>query len=304
MADAFPAEAAGYAHPDYQRSLAAWGVPRPLPGSGGWLLVRRIPGEVALDALAGYPRLQCHDWARLPDDLDDQGDLVSVVGVTDALAEVAPETLRAAFPAGLWPYKDHAVVDLAAPAVSAAHRSRVRRVARVVRVEIDADPGRHLETWERLYAALRERHQLTGIKALSREAFALQLGVPGCVAFRALTKDGDVSMLLWYIQGSVATYHLGASSPEGYAASASYALFDAAFAAFRDRGVRWLDLGANAGAEPSPTDGLARFKRGWTPLTRPTWLGARIGRPDLYATLVASHGAQPFMPAYRRPHDG
>lgn len=292
----------GYAHAAYRASLTAWGTPRTLPASGGWLLVRPIPGEVLIDALAGYPRLQCTDWAALPADLDAQDDLVSVVGVTDPFAAVDPALLRLAFAERVRPYKDHAVVDLAAPAVSAAHRSRVRRVSGKVTVTVDDDPGHAIDAWESLYAALRDRHDLRGIKALSREAFVAQLGVPGCVALRAEAGGVPVSMLLWYVQGDVACYHLGASSPEGYAVSASYALFDAAIATFRARGLRWLDLGANAGASPAE-DGLARFKRGWSPLTRPTWLCARIGRPDRYAELVARRGAHPFFPAYRGPED-
>jgi hypothetical protein len=200
------------------------------------------------------------------------------------------------------PYKEHAVIDLTAPSVSAGHRSRIRRVAQAVQVEVDEDPKGHVDTWEMLYATLRRRHGLIGIKALSHEAFVGQLRVPGCLALRAMSRGTAVSMLLWYEQDEVAYYHLGASSEDGYALSASYALFAASIEVFRARGLRWLDLGANAGTDPR-LDGLARFKRGWTPLTRPTWLCCRIGRPERYDRLVSRRGASSFFPAYRRPEE-
>jgi hypothetical protein len=292
----------GYRHPLYRASLGAWGTPRELPTSGGWLLVRQVPGDDAVDAIAGYPRLQCDDWSALGTDLAAQADLVSIVGVTDPFAGFDPVDLRRAFPTAVRPYKDHSVIDLAAPSVSAGHRARVRRVARVVEVEVDEEPRDHIATWERLYETLRRRHDLRGIKALSEEAFVAQLQVPGCLALRATHRGTPVSMLLWYAQEGVAYYHLGASSKDGYEISASYALFDAAIAFYRARGLRWLDLGANAGADPS-ADGLARFKRGWTPLTKPTWLCCRIGRPERYDRLVAERGASSFFPAYRSPDE-
>ena len=41
----------GYLHESYARSLADFGRPRALPGSGGWILQRRVPGAEVDDAM-------------------------------------------------------------------------------------------------------------------------------------------------------------------------------------------------------------------------------------------------------------
>jgi hypothetical protein len=298
---------AGYDADRYLRSLDAWGAARRLPRSGGWLLVRRVPGTDDHDALGGYPRLACREWTGLADDLADQGDLVSVLAVTDPFAAPGPGDLERAFPDLLRPFKDHVVVDLRHPEVTPRHRAKARQAAAALSIDAVDRPTALLDEWESLYAALRERHALRGIKALSRAAFEQQLGVPGCTAIRARSADRTVSMLLWYVAGDVATYHLGASSDEGYTLGASFALFAASMELFRDRGITWLDLGANAGGSPDRSDGLARFKRGWSPLVRPTWLGGRILRPDRYAALseaVLDAAVPGWFPAYRTPEGG
>ena len=124
----------------------------------------------------------------------------------------------------------------------------------------------YLDTWCSLYSELIDRHRITGIGRFSRRAFAAQLEVPGLVAFRAVDEDGaTVGMVLWYVQGPVGYYHLAAYSPRGYEEKASYALFWAGAERLRGR-LRWLSLGAGAGATCDGSDGLTRFKKGWTRL--------------------------------------
>ena len=106
-------------------------------------------------------------------------------------------------------------------------------------------------------------------------------------------------MILWYCQGEVGYYHLGAYSQRGYAEGASYALFWASAERLRGR-VRWLSLGAGAGATCDGEDGLTRFKRGWSALVRPTFLGRHVACSRRYAELCRDRPATDFFPAYRK----
>lgn len=303
------AEATGYTHPAYAGSLAEIGEPRRLPASAGWLLVRAIPGSPWRDGLGPYPLFACRDWSRLGDDLEAlAGELVAVCLVTDPFAEADEAGLRRAFPDLARRFKEHFVVDLARPAVSAHHRRNLRRALSAVdavEVERCAEPRRHLDEWCALYGALVERHGIHGIPAFSRAAFAAQLEVPGLVALRAVRGGETVAMTLWFEQEGRAYYHLGAASPEGYRAGASFALFAAAIARFREAGLEWLDLGAGAGAHGPGSAGLARFKRGWATGTRPAWLCGRVLDRERYRELVAARGgvANGWFPAYRQGED-
>ena len=112
-----------------------------------------------------------------------------------------------------------------------------------------ADPRAHLDEWESFYACLRERHELHGIKAFSRDSFADQLAVPGMVMFRDLQSEMAVGAHLWYLHANeqAASSHLAAFSEAGYTLMASYALYYEALRYFAGR-VRWLNIGAGTHA--------------------------------------------------------
>ena len=108
-------------------------------------------------------------------------------------------------------------------------------------------------------------------------------------------------MMWWFVSGSVAYYHLAAFSDKGYELHASFALFWHAIEIFRAQGLRWLSLGAGAGLDDHPMDGLSRFKRGWSTGTRVTYLCGRIFDRVRYDQIVKSRGIQDhnYFPAYR-----
>jgi hypothetical protein len=295
----------GYMSPDYVASLSGFGRPFVLPRCGGFLLEREIPGEHASDAMGPYPLFCCTDWPALPADLERlAGRVISVVLVTDPFGPGDMPDISDAFSHGLVRYKDHHVIDLDVPIQTSAcahHRRNARKALAQLTVEVIAEPRDWLESWCELYDELIQRHRLTGPIRFSREAFELQLSVAGLAALRAVDQDGaTVGMVLWYCQGDVGYYHLAAYSPQGYAKNASYALFWSSALEFQGR-LRWLCLGAGAGASCDGTDGLTRFKSGWTSLVKPTYLGRHVACPDRYAGLCSGRAPTDFFPAYRSP---
>ena len=110
-----------------------------------------------------------------------------------------------------------------------------------------------------------------------------------------------VGMTLWYVQDTVAYYHLGASSDLGYELRASFALFWLAIEYFASKGLHWLNLGAAAGITSAADNGLSRFKRGWSTGTRTAYVCGGIFAPDKYSELVkaTNHPTTKYFPAYR-----
>jgi GNAT acetyltransferase-like protein len=293
----------GYADSAYARALAEFGTPLALPRAGGWLLERETPDSADRDAMGCYPLFACADWTGLDGDLEALGErLVSVALVADPFGEYDPADLGRTFRDVCVPFKEHFVVDLRhpGPIVSNHHRRNATLASRLVQVELSPAPADHLEAWTSLYATLIERHGITGVSAFSRASFERQLAVPGIVAFRAVREGATVGMLLWYVDRNVAYYHLGAYSDAGYELRASFALFSAAIEHFSGQ-VRWLNLGAGAGATGDGSDGLTRFKRGWATGTRTAYFCGRILAPRRYASLAAMRPAPPtsYFPVYR-----
>jgi len=295
----------GYMAPAYAESLSEFGSPRLLPRSGGWILERSIEGWPDRDATGCYPLFACRDWNSLHADLEELSGLVSLALVCDPFGEYDEEYLRKCFGDVVVPFKEHFVTDLnrdPAEFVAAHHRRNARRSEREVNVEQCARPSDFLDDWYALYRVLIERHGIEGLVAFSKESFARQLQVPGMVALRAVRDGATVGMLLWYVQGDVGYYHLGAYSERGYELRASFALFDYALRHFASQGLRWLNLGGAAGAAAGEDlSGLGRFKQGWSTGTRTAYFCGRIFDAEKYDEIVRSKGARAatYFPAYR-----
>jgi hypothetical protein len=295
----------GYLHSGYAESLSEFGLPRQLLRSRGWILQRPIPASDFQDAMGCYPIFSCVDWIGLADDLADlKSELVSAVIVTDPFGDFDVEYLSQCFHDVVIPFKQHFVTDLSrAPEtfLDPHHRRNIRKALRSVEIQHCESPSSYLDDWMALYGTLVMRHGITGMAAFSRASFAMQFSVPGMVALRAARGVETVGMLLWFLQGNRAYYHLGAYSPEGYDVRASFALFSYSIEYFAKLGIEWLSLGAGAGAAKVGDSGLDRFKQGWSTGTRIAYLCGRIFDRERYQELTRARSDPPtnYFPAYR-----
>jgi hypothetical protein len=261
----------GYMHPAYAGSLAEFGTTWELPGCGGWLLERAIPGAGSKDAMGCYPLFACRDWSRLEKDLVDlEGKFVSVALVADPFGNYDRQLLERCFDT-VSVIKEHYAADLTAPPdaiVSKHHVTYAKKAMTEVKVQVIQKPLELLDEWVSLYHSLIEKHNIRGIRAFSRESFEKQLAVPGLVALRAEREGVAVAMELYYLQGDAAYAHLFASRPLGYQLRASYALKWCAILHFSGI-VRWINWGGGAGTSVGEADGLVVFKKGGATCTSP-----------------------------------
>ena len=269
----------GYLHPDYAQSLAEFGTPRLLSRCNGWILERQIPESPYHDAMGCYPLFTCQDWSLLCADLDSIGDdLISLALVTDPFGDYDPAYLQHCFKDVVVPFKEHYIVDLHRPLNEIGgkrRRKHAHRALKEIRVEVYEQPAQFAETWSSLYASLIARHQITGIRAFSRTAFARQLSIPGTVVLQAMYEGTIVGAQIYFMQGAAVHCHLGAVSEAGYDVGAFYALDWYSFEYFAGK-ARWLDLGAGAGTASDGTDGLSQYKQGWSTDTRTVYFCGRV----------------------------
>ena len=294
-------ELPGYFNPGYTRSLDEFGRPLPLAGSGACLLERPIGDTGLRDAMGGYPVFCCPNWDELSSDLRGLRDrLVSVVVTPDPMSAPELGVLRESFDY-VRPYKDHFVIRTGRPLeafVSKSHRRHASRALRRVDVELCEEPWRHAEEFDRLFGVLAARHEIRGLRRLSRTAFARQFALPGMVMFRASAYGRILGLDTWYVQSDCAQGHLVALEESAYDLHAAYALKWHLIEYFSDK-VEWINLGAGRSLDGS--DGLSAFKRGWATDTQPSWICGAVLQADRYASLRASaRGASPtYFPAYR-----
>ena len=296
--------ALGYGHPGYALSLAEFGKPVELPRSGGWILERRVPASPYSDAIGLYPLFFCREWSQLEADLRDlEGRLVAVSAVPDPFGEHDPELLRECFGDLMVPYKEHFVTDMHRPlaeSVSRHHRKCARKALEVIHGEVLDDPPAFLDEWIELHRNLVARHDVKGMRAFSRAAFAAQLRLPGMVVVLAKAGETTVGAQLWFQHGDVAYGHVLAFNQLGYEVGAAYGLYWLALEHFAGK-VRWCCIGGVSGTDAGQPGGLAQFKRGWATSTRTAYLCGRILDRPKYQELVRLNGSDPagFFPAYR-----
>ena len=253
-----------------------------------------------------YPLFVCQDWSQIYADLKDIGDeLVTLSVVTDPFGQYETTYLRRCFRDVVLPFKEHFIVDLRRPMdtfVCKHHRRYARNACQRLYIEKCEDPIKFVAEWAQLYSSLIKRHNIKGMLAFSRLTFVKQLKVPGIVVFRAVHEEETLGMLLWYVQEEVGYYHLGAYSTLGYDLRASFALFWFAIEYFAACGLRWLNLGAGAGARNDATDGLSRFKRGWSTGTRAVYFCGHIFDHARYLEIMKTNRipATHYFPAYRQ----
>jgi hypothetical protein len=293
----------GYANSEYAESLAEFGTPRALPRCEGWILERTTPSLPYRDAIGCYPLFSCRDWSKLREDIDNLGDdLVSLSMVPDPFGEYDEAYLRECFRDVVIPFKQHFIVDMCRPIneiVSRHHRKYALKALKHIRTDACPKPEKFLEEWIALHQNLVKKHDIKGLKAFSRNAFAKQLRIPGIVVLRAKYEAETVGAQLWFVQKGVAYGHVLAFNELGYKLGATYALYWFAINYFSDK-VRWCNLAGVAGVQENSNDGLNRFKEGWSTGKQTAYFCGRILHRERYAELVQARNVSSsgFFPAY------
>jgi hypothetical protein len=299
----------GYKHPSYAHALSEWGRPRELPQCKGWILERPIPGFSQVDAMGCYPLFCCQDWTKLKDDLDAlDGDLVTLVMVTDPFGNYDANLLERCFPDVVMPFKTHYVIDLTKPLHQIGkkrQRKHARKALSEVEVQVCRDPSNFIEPWSKLYHHLIIRHQIEGIRAFSRLSFSKQFSLPGTVILTAKHKGRIIGAQVYFQMDDVVQCHLGALHPIGYDVGATYALDRFSFEYFADK-AHWLNLGGGAGLLNNQLDGLSQYKQRWATETRLTYFCGRIFNREVYDEIVRAKRVPKtnYFPAYRKGEFG
>jgi hypothetical protein len=295
----------GYLHEAYSESFSEGGLPFFLPSSDGWIIIRKIPETNYLDAMGCYPLFCCGDWASLANDLKQlDPPIVSLAIVADPFGNYDQEILETCFPDLVFPYKTHFVVNLdtvSLMTISSNHRRNIKKAQNMILVEKCDQPLNYLDDWIELYGLLIKRHEIEGVRKFSPFSFQQQFEALGLVVFRAVYKKQTIGMLLFYEQGDIAYYHLGAFSDIGYDRRASFGLFWQAITFFKKKGVKYLDLGAGAGVKADMDSGLDRFKKGWASESKLAYFCGRIFDTKRYGEIAKHKRKQDssYFPAYR-----
>ncbi len=292
-----------YATTTYAQALSYWGRPLYVPEWGTSVLIREImPGledasgtyPIAIlnkqaDILGGLERLRSHN-------------LVSVVFVVDDFHRPSLEELNQYFTI-VRPFKTHYLYRKSCGILSynKHHRYELRQALKAVHVST-FDLSHNMEAWTKLYSNLISNKGITGLQSFPSEYHRVLGELDGVTAIGAWHNDELVSCHIWVAHNEHVHSHLAASSAEGYALRAAYAVNDASLHHFLNAEV--INIGGGAGFADNANDGLARFKRGFSNDTTLSYICGTVIDSNRYTELVQERGTiecPSFFPAYRAP---
>lgn len=296
-----------YASSAYAAALEHIGQARSIR-PGLHVMERAIPGtEARTDLLGPYPFL---DGGALEVDCLEEplpAGPVSLTAVLDPLSAPHEDVVADLFPDFRKPFKEHSLVNLGEDLEQQRrpqHRRKARRAREAVEVVRAAPTAEEGDAWVALYAALREQHGFHGSLAdFSERSLRAQLELRGARLYLAHLDGSPVAGSLWFDSDQHTWYHLGASSAEGLAVGASFALFDVALRDAAEAGLDRANLGGGAGLANDAADGLARFKRGWTPHVGWSQVVGRVLDRGAFDELCEARSpcASGTFPPYRYP---
>ena len=292
-----------YATLEYGESLRHLGEPIRV-AEWGTTVLRRKCGLGHYDALGTYPIMV------FKPDCDLAGGLVRLtqLGLVSAVL-VVDDSLRAELPAlqafdFVRPFKQHFLYERSRSPIpySKHHRYEIRRARAAVRVE-RFELAEHLAAWIDLYQSLVARRGLERtMHAFPRAHHEALAQLPGVIAIGAFANDRLVSCHVWICHKGHAMSHLAASSEEGYALRAAYAVNAGAIELIGE--CRTLNFGGAAGSGDDDEAGLARFKRGFSNAVAASYLCGKVLARDAYCELLRRAGVPidaSYFPAYRQP---
>ncbi len=289
-----------YATQAYVQSLTQIGIAMPVPQWGSWVISRPIEGGQS-DICGPYPLAVISPDADLQDGLEAlrRNGAVSVTLALDDYHRPSLEQLSAHFDS-VRPFKTHFIIDRQAGEVklSTNHHYKINRALKEVVVQ-EIALSTYLSQWEDIYRNLVMRHGLKGIHDFPPAHFEALAVMPSVVCVGGFHGGVLVAAHIWVVHDGCVHSHLTASSELGYELRASYAVNDFSIRLFSR--ARVINLGGGAGSTDDPSDGLARFKRGFANAKAHGYICGKILDPKAYDRLTQGVEGGTYFPLYRSP---
>ena len=290
----------------FVRSFEAHGEVVELPNSGLSLIRRPIEGGY-YDLTGVYPFSMCPKWSELPKDLPHikELDAVSIVLITDPFCEVDARNALENW-AHCSRYKNHYTINfhddwrqqLGGKVRGICKQSLAAHDVNIV--EPNQDWG--IKFW-RLHQHLVEKHKISGMGNMTLSMLQQQLMAPGTLISTAENNGDLLGAMILMVNDDKCFWYLAATDARAYKAKTNYALIYNTLIHLEGLGIKWINLGGNAGEQDDESNGLSRFKNKWANEERYSLLCGDIINPKIYKQLshsVKQDRENPYFPAYRR----
>ncbi len=125
---------------------------------------------------------------------------------------------------------------------------------------------------------------------------------PGMILVVGKLNSEMIAGMLVAIDNNVAYTHLSAFSETAYEINASFGIYWTALTYLKEKNIHFVDLGANSGINNKESNGLIRFKSGWSNTNRIVYLCGKILNNEKYDEICRMKNIpiNDYFPAYRQ----
>lgn len=178
------------------------------------------------------------------------------------------------------------------------YSSRIRGKIRKANNELCITQSQDISKFHQLYTQTMQRSQASEFYFFNFEYFKKLFRLKNCISLEAKSQDITCAMALFFYDEYCSYYHFGANSNSSIITNLNpmCAIFETFFQIAQSKGIRSCILGG--GRSSSPQDSLFLFKKQFSPISKPFYIGGNIYNQEIYQELCAPFN-NPYFLKYR-----
>lgn len=183
------------------------------------------------------------------------------------------------------------------------YSSRIRGKIRKAINELCISQSQDIATFHQLYIQTMQRSQAKEFYFFDLEYFKKLFKLKNHILLEAKYQDTTCAMGLFFYDEYCGYYHFGANSHSSIATNLNpmCAIFETFFQIAQSKGIKSCILGG--GRSSSPQDSLLLFKKQFSPISKPFYIGGNIYNQEIYQELCKPF-KNPYFLKYRFPLEG
>ena len=160
-----------------------------------------------------------------------------------------------------------------------SYSSKVRNIIRKCDKMIQIRKSKNINKFIEIYYYTMKKNNADDFYYFDKKYFGKLLKLDDVVLYEAVFENNIIAMS-FFIFSHFGYYHLSANTPNSYKLNANYLLLHYAFIEAQRRNVKYFILGG--GTTSDPNDSLLKFKKKFSKLLKPFYIGGIIFNKNKY----------------------
>ncbi|MDH4262374.1 MAG: femAB family protein [Spirochaetia bacterium] len=163
----------------------------------------------------------------------------------------------------------------------ADYSSTTRNILRKCRKDLKIELSDNIQQFKKMYYETMDRNQASDFYYFKEDYFNMLLKINGVYLLSVSYESKVIAMAFIMLGQDIGHYHLSANKTNYIKLNANYLILDEAFELGKAKGMKIFMLGG--GRTNQPDDSLLNFKKKFSKLTLPYYIGGKIFLPEVFS---------------------